>query len=794
MKKKHLSLLFALFVLLSITAVNTLAAPPPPIDPMPPIWNVDGLTIEYQNVDVTIEDQVATTHIDQLFVNDNDWMLEGTYLFPLPDGAAVSQLTMWVDGVPIEAKILEQGEARAIYDEIVRQLRDPALLEYVGTRAIQANVFPIPPHDERRIEIEYSQILPADNGLVQYSFPQSTDLYSNAPLENQRIRVEVSSNEEIRTIYSPSHAVDIVRNGRFHAIVGYEDSNVIADTDFELYYAISPDEIGLNLLSYKESGQDGFFTLLVAPPVDSDTVIAKDVILVVDTSGSMEGEKMAQAQEAALYVADHLNADDRFNIVAFSTGARSYARDLVRADDAGGYTQFINNMEAVGGTNISQALLEAAAMAGTERPTTIIFITDGLATEGIVETPLLLDAIDQAMPTDARIFTFGVGDDVDPVLLDGLSQAQRGTSSYVRPGESITEKVSAFYAKVSAPVLTNIALDFDDIIVEQMYPSTLPDLFAGQQLVLTGRYRDGGPATITLSGEVNGDERTFTYEDNNFRNSGGDEFIPRLWATRAIGHLLTEIRLHGESEELVQSVINLSVRYGIITPYTSYLIEEDDIFSQTGRDDIMEEEMMDMDMEFEEMAPKEAVEEAAVSADMSAAEAPMAAPRTNGTAGGGEGMDDGSANGERAVNAIQYIGSKTFILRDGVWMDTAYDADSQSPQLVTFASDNYFDLLDAAPEIGQYLALGEQVLVVYGGQVYQITPDGESGAVVLPSVAPTDVASTTAPTDSTTDTATDTPADSTPDAADPASGFCASAIALPLMFGAMGFWGRKRKS
>ena len=809
MKKMTLvSLLVGLLISLMVggTAVAQSAPPEPPMPPIPidpPIWNVEGLKIEYQRVDVTIEDQVATTHIDQLFVNENDWMLEGTYLFPLPEGAAVSQLTMWVDGQPIEAKILEQAEARQIYDEIVRQLRDPALLEYVGTQAIQANVFPIPPRDERRIEIEYSQILPADNGLIHYVFPQSTNLYTNTALDSQSIRVDVTSNEEIHTIYSPSHRVAVNRDGRYHAIVGYEDENVIADTDFELYYSVSPEDIGLNLLSYKESGQDGFFLLMVSPSVETDQVIAKDVIVVVDTSGSMEGQKMAQAQDAALYIADHLNPSDRFNIIAFSTGTRSYEPQLVSADSPGNYEQFINGLEAIGGTNISQSLLEAANQADGDRPTTIIFITDGLATEGITDTPLLLDTVEQALPDNVRIFTFGVGDDVDPILLDSLAQNHRGTSTYVRQGQSIDEAVSSFYAKVSAPVLTDIDLDFGDIIVEQMYPSELPDLFAGTQLVIAGRYRNGGATPITLSGTVNGEPQEFVYEDNLFRSNGGDEFIPRLWATRAIGHLLTQIRLHGETEELVQSVVNLSIRYGIITPYTSYLIEEDDIFSQSGRTGIMEDEIM---VEGEVMdAPAEMVEEAAASADMAAAEAPMALPTA-------PMMSDGDVanGGATAVNeVVKLVGSKTFVLRDGVWMDTTYDSDVMTPQTVGFASDTYFDLLTAVPDLGQYLALGSQVLVVYDDQVYQIVEGASDGDVTLPTVTDdADAVSTSEPNE--TD-ATDEPneflpeptqiasedLDRQPPEESASSGICTAAIAMPLLLGLVGGWGalngRRRK-
>ena len=737
MKEKLISILFILLVVFSWTgtatstsSVHALPNAQDIIIPEPPILPPADVTIAYQRVNVTIDDQIATTHIDQLFVNDNDWMLEGTYLFPLPEGATVSQLTMWVDGVPIEAKILEKDEARAIYDEIVRQLRDPALLEYVGTSAIQANVFPIPPRAERRIEIEYTQILPADNGLVHYVYPQSSNLYTNLPLDNQSIRVEVRSDEAMRAIYSPSHPVAIDRDGDFRAIVGYEDSHVIADTDFELYYTISPEDIGLNLISYKEAGQDGFFVLLAAPSVETTQVVAKDVILVLDTSGSMEGEKMAQAKEAAVYVVEHLNPQDRFNIVSFSTGTRIYAPELVAASNPGDYFSFINSLEALGGTNISQSLLEAAVQADDQRPTTIIFLTDGLATEGIVDTGLLLDAVKAQTPTNVRLFAFGVGDDVDTTLLDSLVQNHRGTTTYVRPFQAIDEEVSTFYARVSAPVLTDLSLDFGDIIVEQMYPQTLPDLFVGSQLVLVGRYRNGGPADITLSGTVNGERQTFVYRDNLFRTQSGDDFIPRLWATRAIGHLLTEIRLHGENPELVQSVVNLSIRYGIITPYTSYLIEEDDIFSQAGRDIIVEETLDDFAAEPAPSTGAEAVEEAAAEAEMADAEAPLAF-RPLGTAVPGEG------NIASTDEIVRFAGSKTFVFRNNLWIDTAYEPTEHIVQKVGFATDAYFELVTAVPELGQYLALGERVLFVYGDQAYEIVEGAGETAVVIPDPPPT---------------------------------------------------------
>ena len=686
---------------------------------------------------------------------------------------------MWVDGQPIEANLLGAGEARQIYDEIVRQLRDPALLEYIGLDAIQANVFPIPAGESRRVEIEYKHVLEAENGLFRYVFPQSSRLYTNRPIESQRIRVDLQSNDPLRAIYAPTHPVDISRNGEFAAIIGYEDTNVVPDTDFELYYTVSAESIGLNLLSYKEPGEDGYFLLLAAPSVEVENVVAKDVLLVFDTSGSMEGPKIRQAQDAARYIVEHLNPEDRFNIVSFSTGVRNFQRELTPATNPGNYDQFINSFEALGSTNISQALLEAVAQVDPNRPTTLIFLTDGLATEGIVETDQLLRAVEQNTPANTRIFAFGVGDDVDTFLLDNLTTNHGGATTYVRPNQQLDETVSAFFEKVNTPVLTDLSIDFGGIQVDQLYPNQLPDLFAGSQLVLTGRYRDGGPATITLNGLVNGEPQSFVYADNTFRSQGGDDFIPRLWATRAIGNLLTQIRLQGETEELVRSVINLSTRYGIITPYTSYLITEDDIFSQAQRDDFATEFAREAPVP-QSASGAAAVEEAMDQAALADAENVAARPDTvevivtqvvEYTV---EGETTVSEAREVAIDPIQYAGAKTFLYRDGLWVDTAFDSDTMAAEQVGFATDTYFDLIDAVPAFARYFAVGERVLVVHDGVAYEVV-EGEGDDVAVPDV---DSAETITPV------VTETP-QAAPDSAEteskPPSLNCAAALIAPLM-------------
>jgi Ca-activated chloride channel family protein len=697
--------------------------PPPDV----PILDVPYLTIKYHRVTVTIEDQVATTHVDQVFVNEGRFEVEGTYIFPLPEEAAIGEFAMWVDGEKLEGQVLERDEARRIYEDIVRRRRDPALLEYVGRDAFQASIYPIPPGGERRIELEYSEVLEMDNGLVEYVYPLNTEKFSPRPLEEVVVNVTIRSKEPLKAIYSPSHDVEIVRRGDHNAVAGYEEYDVKPDRDFVLYYTVSPEDVGVNLLSYKPDRRgDGFFVLLAAPKVEVDTrqVIAKDVILVLDVSGSMRGEKIEQAKEALNFVLDELNNEDRFNIIAFSTSTRPYARDLVPADERGEARDFVIRLEAAGSTDINRALLEALAMADGDRPTILIFLTDGLPTVGEVDIDRIIENVGNAAPSNARIFPFGVGYDVNTALLDTIAESHRGASGYVRPEEAIDEKVSAFYAKVSTPLLADLEIDFGRIDIEDVYPYPLPDLFAGTQLVVVGRYRDGGDTEITLRGKVNGQPETFRYDDVRFEREGGEEFIARLWATRKIGYLLQQIRLHGEEGELVDEIVELSIRYGIITPYTSFLVEETEMaLREEGRAQIVETVEVEKEVEVSgEAAVDRSVQEKA----LSQAAAPAAAPTMAPELGGGVTDEHGYE-----ISPVKYVGDKTFVLHNGVWTDTLFDPDKMTPVQVSFGSDDYFDLIAARPEWGRYFALGDHVIVVLEGTAYEVR-EGDAPPVEVP--------------------------------------------------------------
>jgi Ca-activated chloride channel homolog len=741
--KKYPVLIFliilAVFIPLRAVQADGIIIPPKPPcreDICPPLPRpISQLEIRYHHVKVTITNQLAVTHVDQVFYNPNDWPVEGTYMFPLPLDAVVSHFTLWVDGEPVEGKVLTAEEARSYYEDVVSKLRDPALLEYMGRGAVQASLFPIPPQGERRIELEYSQALVAENGLVRYVYPLNTEKFSQQPLEDVSIQVDIHDTQSIRAVYSPSHPVGLDRQGENQVTAGYEAQHILPDTDFTLYYSLGENE-AFHLFSYRDpadpASTDGFFLLLLAPkPETEDVPIPKDVLLVLDHSGSMDGEKFTQAQAALGYILKKLNPGDRFYLQVFSTGIETYPGGLRPVSEVNAALSWVNRLSAVGSTDINRALLEAAAVVDPSRPTYLIFLTDGLPTQGVIDSAEILKNFGAAAPANLRLFTFGVGYDVDTVLLDTLSQEHHGQSTYVRPDEKLDEVLSAFYQRISTPVLTNLALDFGQMATYDVYPNPLPDLFRGSQVVIAGRYRQGGTTDITLTGEVNGKKEEFRFPQQVFASdsrgsTGSIELLPRLWATRKIGYLLNRIRLDGPDKETIAQIVAISVRYGIITPYTSYLVTEPMPLGAQEQERIINDAFGQAEAAPLESSGKSAVERAAQEGQMQSADVAPSAQ------GGGMGTAQGTA--------IRIVGTRTFLLQNGVWIDTAFDPQKMTAQQVVFLSDDFKKLLSTRSDLAPALALGEQVIVVVDGKAYQITSTTQGvKQLILPSPLPTQI-------------------------------------------------------
>jgi Ca-activated chloride channel family protein len=320
-----------------------------------------------------------------------------------------------------------------------------------------------------------------------------------------------------------------------------------------------------------------------------ESAVPRDMVLVLDTSGSMRGVKMEQARKALKYCLENLGPKDRFALINFATTVNRYRGQLLDAspDQVGEAKKWVAKLEATGGTAINDAMAAALAYRTDDagRSFTIVFFTDGQPTIGETNTDKILQNIQAKNTANTRIFTFGVGDDVNATFLDAIADNTRALSTYVRPQEDIEAKVSGLYAKISSPVLTNLKLSATNGIgFSEMYPPELPDLFHNGQLVVIGRFAGKGSSAIKLEGKVGMETKEFVY-DVTFPDKTKDDhaFVEQLWARRKVGYMLDQIRANGEKKELVDEVVALAKKYGITTPYTSYLIVPDAAVPVAGR-------------------------------------------------------------------------------------------------------------------------------------------------------------------------------------------------------------------
>lgn len=735
---------------------------PPFFRPPPPHHHVHGhftfapLEVVYHRVDVEINDLVATTAIDQEFSNPNNQRLEGTYIFPLPPGAHIDKFAMDVNGKMVDAELLSADKARSLYEEIVRKARDPALLEYVGRGAFKARIFPIEPNSRKKIRITYTQLLKSDAGSTEYVYPLNTEKFSSVPLKDVSVRVTLKTKEPLKSVYCPSHNVDIRREGDRKAVIGYEDKNVRPDTDFRLIFSRTPNPVGIDLLTYRKEGEDGYFLLLASPGMtEPRKAQPKDICFVLDTSGSMAGDKLDQAKKALRFCLANLQEDDRFEVVRFSTEAEPFFNALVPATRANldKAAEMIAAFKPIGGTAISEALSKALALRTdggdkAARPYLVVFLTDGLPTIGETGEDAIVAGVKKANTAQTRVFSFGIGHDVNTHLLDRIAEETRAISQYVSEKEDLEVRLSSFYTKIKEPVLSGLSLGAttDGIRLTQLYPHALPDLFNGDLLTVFGRYSGSGASAIRITGFLNGQKREFVadvkFEEKNTDNA----FIPRLWATRRVGWLLDEIRLRGESAELRDEATRLAREFGIVTPYTAYLIMEDE--SRRNVPVAMRNlQEMELDRAPREMAAKafdsvraEAADERLRSGEgavynamavrglksgWNEAQASMPAGlekksvAASGAAGGG--ASSGYRVAQNYAQQARVLNGRAFYQNGTQWIDsTAQARRGLKQQKVVFNSEEYFALIRRYPDAAAWFSLGNEVDVVIEDVLYQV--------------------------------------------------------------------------
>ena len=549
------------------------------------------------DVNADINEQVATVQIAQTFHNTSRRVLETQFLFPMPEGAAVNGLTLIVDGKELPGELKPKEQARREYEAIVRQQKDPALLEYMGRGLFKTSVFPIPAGQQRRVEIRYTQLLVSDSGLVDFTLPLGTTKHSDKAVEKVDVTVRIKSSEELKNVYSPTHAFDIDRATEKRATCRLNLHNVREPNDVRLLYGTKGNDVGINLVTYQPDGEEqGYFLMMATPRVKAkkDAIIPKTVLFVVDRSGSMSGEKLKQAKASLKYMINALGPKDTFNIISYSSEVDLFRPELEVVSDKTRKEALLyaEDIYSGGGTNINAALTTALEqLKDKERPGYVMFMTDGLPTVGVTGETAIAANAKKANTANARVFNFGVGYDVNSRLLDRLSRDQRGTSVYVKPEEDIEVASTNLFRKVSAPAMTDLKLRFVNEesgvgkLVNRTIPRDLPDLFRGEQLIVVGRYKKSLPVTVDLTGNVGGHSRTLTQEANfgTAAETRRNNFVETLWATRRIGEIINDLDLNGQNKELVDELVALSLKHGIMTPYTSFLADENVSFGDRRR-------------------------------------------------------------------------------------------------------------------------------------------------------------------------------------------------------------------
>lgn len=693
-------------------------------------------TVKYHYVDVNIDDQVCSTKVDQTFHNDSDIDREGMYIFPMPEGSAISKFSLYSGEKEITGKILGKSEARSIYESIVSQRKDPALLEYIDRNTFKASVYPIPAHGDKRIKISYSEILEKTGNTCRYVYPLSTERFSAKPLEDCRVKVKIHSKYLITNIYSPTHNINVTRTNDHEAVVSWQSKGTRPDTDMILYYTLTRDDLGIDLLTHKEEGKDGYFLILASPRVEMDKrkVLPKNVVFVLDRTGSMSGEKIEQAKDALKFCINSLKNEDRFNVINFNESANPVFDSLQASTSIHKQKAIsaIDDIVATGGTDINTALKAALKQFGKSNQSRnyIVFLTDGVPTSGITDPKTILGNISSANNKKAKIFAFGVGYDVNTHLLDQLSQQNKGDADYVRPKENIETKVSSFFAKVSDPILTDVQVSISGAKTFDLYPSKdIPDIFKGSQLVILGRYSAPGKVKITVSGSANSTRKTYAINETLPAAKQDCQFIPQLWASRKIGYLLDEIRLKNNSE-LVNEVVRLSKEFGIPTEYTSFLADDRNLTADISNSmPAAALKMSDghavntgtygVSQSTNNRSLKSQAQAAApVKADNAITVGKMAANQRI----GGTYYD---SNDQQVVVAnVQNIEHKTFYQRGDYWEDANLKENQQFIKIKQF-SDAHFKLLKAYPKLSQYSTLGNVRLVLENNQGIEIGPEGK---------------------------------------------------------------------
>ncbi|MDR1084723.1 MAG: VIT and VWA domain-containing protein [Deltaproteobacteria bacterium] len=704
----------------------------PPV--LPPAAQAEFYSVERLELDIKIDGQLVRAVLRQTVRNTGASLLEMDYLVPLPTESEISGLILLADGQELAGKIYDRKEAFAVYQQIVQQIKDPALMEYVGRGLFRARIFPIPPKEARTLELSLQYMLQKKDDVLTLNFPLAGPLTKGKTVSNQEVKVSLVNVPNLANVYSPISGVEVEEGEEVK--VSYSAESSPALDNFPLYIKQQEGSLGAMILSHKpDDKEDGYFLFLAEPSLaESDEAFetGKEVIFVLDTSGSMVGKKFGQAVQALKFVLERLKPEDSFNLVDFNSRVSSWAKEprIMTPENRKQALDYLSNLRAAGGTNIERALTESLKMAGLQgKPTYLLFLTDGEPTTGKTGEKELALLAQKNNQKSVRIFSFGVGFGVQARLLDRLSGDAGGITVYVNPEDNLEDKVALLYSRLESPVLTNPKLTVD-LKTNRLIPGKMPDIFQHNQTLVVGRYPAGGSVKFTLTGQAGGKSQEFTFPGVLARESDPNgEFVELLWAQRRVGEIVDYIDLNQlkdgpEFEELAGELLTLAKKYGILTPYTSFLALENISLTDNRANARAVGRNLDI---IQEVTGSSATVQRGRKQDLMAAAAPMKPVPEAEAKAQFEAMADmdmaAAGSGDKMIPPKQ-LGSKNFFLKNGQLMDGSLtEADLKKIVEIEQFSPEYFVLAgEVAPEGSSWLSQTTPVVFKHKSKVYLIKP------------------------------------------------------------------------
>jgi Ca-activated chloride channel homolog len=670
-------------------------------------------TVVRKSSDVRTEliNGVLRYEVTETFVNRGYGIGEADYLFPLPKGAAFQDLKLSINGELVSGEAMNANQARQIYEQIVRQRRDPALVEWVGYGLLRTRIFPIAPGEEKKVVVRFQSVAEREGDALRIDYFRGTQAEQGMPASGFEGRTSFTlnypSDSQYGNAYSPTHSLVTTRSGSMREVsVDGEGREITL-----LVPVRRTTEPSISVLTYAPAGENGFALITLSPPAITPRITNRDVTLVLDVSGSMSGVKIRQAQSAGKQLLASLRPSDRFRLVDFSTDVRTFRDDFAyaTAENIREASRYLESLDASGSTNISSALEEALRPAVSPgRLGLVLFVTDGQPTVG-ERDPETIAARVAALRGSRRMFTFGVGADLNVALVERLALEGRGTAQFVRPNESVERAVSIVVSRLTNPVVTDMRVYADGVRLLKTQPAQPSDIFAGQDFVMLTRYDHDGTTRLHFEGRTADGPVHWTSRVGFPASSRENSFVARLWATQRIGYLSAEKRRNGGSGEVDDEIKELGERYGIPTEFSSYLVVEPGMDFRRSRDLQLGQGVVG------------GVASAAPSSGGNAKS--FEAARTAAAQRSATSLSAVVSESDFSGKQLRHSSNRVFVLKDSVWTDTGIRASMQRVRIRPY-SVAYFRILEVLPEIREALSIGDRIVIAGRSIALEITPAG----------------------------------------------------------------------